>query len=124
MPHITVVYSGTVADAFDRPAFAKDLHETLVTVAGGRLQGCKTRFLRLEETWIADGSPYYAMIHAELALLAGRTAEVKRETTGAVLALLRRHTAVIPAVEVQFSVEWRDVDGDSYARHDEPKVTS
>ncbi|WP_405580741.1 5-carboxymethyl-2-hydroxymuconate Delta-isomerase [Streptomyces sp. NBC_01190] len=123
MPHITVEYSDAVTDAFDRPAFAKDLHEALVTIAGGRAAGCKTRFVRLDETYLADGSPHHAMIHAELALFAGRPPEVKRELTGAVLALLRRHTAPTPALELQFSVDFRDLDRDAYAKHDEPRVT-
>jgi 5-carboxymethyl-2-hydroxymuconate isomerase len=124
MPHITVEYSGSVADAFDRPAFARELHEALVTVAGGRAAGCKTRFVRLDETYLADGSPGYAMIHTEVALLSGRSPRVKRELNDAVLALLRRHTAPAPAVELQFSVDFRDLDRDSYVKHDEPRVAS
>jgi 5-carboxymethyl-2-hydroxymuconate isomerase len=124
MPHITVEYSDTVADAFDRPGFAKDLHQALVTVAGGRAQGCKTRFQRLTETYLADGSGDYAIIHVELALLAGRTPQVKRRLTEAVMESLRRHTAPTPAVELQFSVDYRDIDADAYARHENPKVAS
>jgi 5-carboxymethyl-2-hydroxymuconate isomerase len=124
MPHITVEYSRSVADAFDRPGFAKDLHEALVTVAGGRAEGCKTRFVPLDEEYIADGAPHHAMIHAELALLSGRTPEVKRELTEAALALLRRHTAPTPAVGLQFSVDFRDLDTEAYAKYLEPRVAS
>jgi 5-carboxymethyl-2-hydroxymuconate isomerase len=111
-----------VADAFDRPAFGKDLHEALVRIAGGRAGGCKTRFIRLDDTWIADGSPHYAMVHAEIGLLSGRTTEVKRELNEAVLALLRQHTAPLPHLEVQFSVNLRDLERETYTRHDEPRT--
>jgi 5-carboxymethyl-2-hydroxymuconate isomerase len=122
MPHITVEYSGTVADVFDRPAFAKDTHQALVDIAGGRAGGCKTRFVRLDETYIADGSAGYAMIHAQIGVLSGRTTAVKRELAEAVLGLLRKHTAPARQVELQFSVELRDLDRETYARHDEPRT--
>ncbi|WP_333769455.1 5-carboxymethyl-2-hydroxymuconate Delta-isomerase [Streptomyces sp. IBSBF 2435] len=120
MPHTTVEYSGTLAEAFDRPAFGKDLHEALVTIAGG----CKTRFVRHDDLWIADGSPYHAMIHAEMSLLSGRSAETRRALTGAVLAALRQHTAPTPQYEVQFSVDLRDLDRDAYVGHVDARTAS
>ncbi|SHN33522.1 5-carboxymethyl-2-hydroxymuconate Delta-isomerase [Actinacidiphila paucisporea] len=124
MPHTTVEYSGTLAEALDRPAFGKALHEALVTVAGGRADGCKTRFVRHDDLYIADGSPDRAMVHVEIALLSGRTPEVKRALTEAVLAALRENTAPTPRLEVQFSVDLRDLDRESYARHEEPRTAS
>ncbi|WNI15247.1 5-carboxymethyl-2-hydroxymuconate Delta-isomerase [Actinacidiphila sp. ITFR-21] len=124
MPHTTVEYSAAVADTFERRGFAEDLHKTLTTTLGVRLTSCKTRFLRLDEEYLADGSPRYALIHAEVALLSGRAPEVKRELAEAVLALLRRHAAPAPAVEVQFSVALRDLDRETYVKHDEPRVTA
>jgi 5-carboxymethyl-2-hydroxymuconate isomerase len=122
MPHTIVEYSAAVADAFDRPAFGKDLHDVLVRAAGAKADGCKTRFVRLDDTFIADGSPHYALVHAEISLLAGRTPEVKREVTEAALDLLRRHIAPLPHLEVQFSVDLRDLDRDAYVRHEEPRT--
>lgn len=122
MPHITVEYSAPLADALDRPAFAKELHEAIVTVADGRAAGCKTRFVRLDETYIADGAPHYAMIHVEIALLAGRTTGTKRELNRAVLALLRQHLTATPQFEVQLSVDLRDLDRDTYERHTDPRT--
>jgi 5-carboxymethyl-2-hydroxymuconate isomerase len=124
MPHINVEFSGSLAEAFDRPAFARDTHEALVTIAGGRPAGCKTRFVPLDETYIADGSDGYAMIHVRIGILSGRTAEVKRELNEAVLALVRKHTAPVPRVEVQMSVELRDLDRETYVRYEEPRVAS
>jgi 5-carboxymethyl-2-hydroxymuconate isomerase len=124
MPHTTVEYSGTLAGALDKPGFASTLHEILVTVAGGRADGCKTRFVRHDDLFIADGGPHHAMIHVEIALLSGRTPETKRALTGAVLAALRAHTAPTPQYGVQFSVDLRDLDREAYARHEEPGAAS
>lgn len=122
MPHTTVEYSGALADAFDRPGFAKDLHSAIVSIAGGRAGGCKTRFVRRDEMYIADGAPHYAMIHIEISVLSGRTPEVKRELNEAVLELARRHTVATPQLEVQMSVDLRDLDRDTYAGHTEPRT--
>jgi len=122
MPHISVEYSANLANAVDFPALAKDLHETIATVAGGRAGGCKSRFVRHDDYYIADGTPHYAMLHAEISLLSGRAPETKRELSEAALLLLRKHTTPTPQFEVQFSVDIRDLDRDSYARHDEPRT--
>ena len=124
MPHINVEYSKDLAEAFDRTAFAKDAHEALVSIAGGRAGGCKTRFTRLDETYIADGADGYAMIHVRIGILSGRSAEVKRELNEAVLASLRKHTAPTPRFEVQLSVELRDLDRETYVRHADPRTAS
>ncbi|SDN67801.1 5-carboxymethyl-2-hydroxymuconate Delta-isomerase [Actinacidiphila guanduensis] len=121
MPHTRVEYDEGVAAAFDRRAFAKDLHETLVAVVGGRAEGCKTRFLPLADTYIADGSDGYAMVHVEIGILGGRTPERKRELSEAVIALLRKHIAPVPEVELQTSVDVRDLDREAYVREDRPR---
>ena len=120
MPHSTVEYSENLTEPFDRPLFAKGLHEALVRIAGGRAEGCKTRFVRLTETYIADGSAAYALAHVQIGILSGRTPQVKRELAEAVLALLRECTGPVPSAEVQFSVDVRDLDRETYARHEEP----
>ncbi|SEO26504.1 5-carboxymethyl-2-hydroxymuconate isomerase [Actinacidiphila rubida] len=122
MPHLTVEYSANTAGSFDPRSLAEDLHQAVVTIAGGRAGGCKTRFVRQDEVYIADGSPHYAMVHLEIALLSGRTAETKRALSAAAIDLLRRHVAPMPRFEVQCSVDIRDLDGDAYARHDEPRT--
>ncbi|MCL2734309.1 MAG: 5-carboxymethyl-2-hydroxymuconate Delta-isomerase [Actinomycetia bacterium] len=122
MPHISVEYSANAAGSFDPASLAKDLHEAVVSLAGGRAGGCKTRFVRHDEVYIADGSPDHAMIHAEIALLSGRPAETKRALSEAALELLRRHTAPMSQFEVQFSVDIRDLDRDAYTRHEDPRT--
>ena len=122
MPHVTVEYTENVAEAFDRRAFAAGTHEALVRIAGGRAGGCKTRFVPLGETFIADGADGHAMIHVAIGILSGRTPEVKRELTEAVLALLHKHTAAVPRVELQLSVELRDLDRETYVRAEQPRV--
>lgn len=125
MPHTTVEFSADLGSAFDNVAFAEELHPLIAAIAGARVGGCVTRmlypdFIHDEYLYIADGSSYHAVIHVEIALLSGRTTEVKRELSQAVLALVRTHTAPAPGFEIQMSVEVRDIDRQTYANHTEP----
>ncbi|HEY5837195.1 5-carboxymethyl-2-hydroxymuconate Delta-isomerase [Streptomyces sp.] len=125
MPHTTVEFSSDLGSVFDTAGFAEDLHPTIASIADASVEGCKTRFLHpgfvdTDYLHIADGSPRHAMIHVEIALLSGRTTDVKRELGQAVLALVRTHTAPAPAFRIQMSVEIRELDRETYATHVEP----
>ncbi|MEV6953098.1 isomerase [Streptomyces sp. NPDC051183] len=93
MPQITVDYSASLSDAFDRRTFALSLHELTARIVSTPLDTCKTRFRRVEEAYVADGAPEHAVVHVQLGLLPGRTEAVKAELSEAVLELLRKATA-------------------------------
>ncbi|WP_151773002.1 5-carboxymethyl-2-hydroxymuconate Delta-isomerase [Streptomyces abyssomicinicus] len=116
MPHITVDHSGSLTASFDRPGFARALHPLVAEIAKTSAAGCKTRFRRVDETFVADGAPEHAVIHVDVALKPGRTGAVKAELTEAVLALLLKHVAPTPGVTVHASVDLRELD-DAYAKH-------
>jgi 5-carboxymethyl-2-hydroxymuconate isomerase len=110
MPHITVDYSNTISESFDRRAFAEALNHLTAKVIDTRVDRCKTRLRRIEEAVLGDGAPGHAMIYIELAILSGRTAESKAELTEAVLALAREHTASVPGLTVGISAYVTDLD--------------
>lgn len=127
MPHTTLEFSNVLVenDHFDRSGFVEELHPLIVSIAGGRLEACKTRmlypdFIDVDYLHIADGAPYRTMIHVEIALLAGRSPQVKAKLSQAVLDLVRKHTAAAPQIEIQMSVEIRDIDHEAYSSHTEP----
>ncbi|MCX4626098.1 isomerase [Streptomyces sp. NBC_01443] len=106
MPQITVDYSASLSDAFDRRGFADALHPLTARIADTPVDTCKTRFRRAEETFVADGAPEHALVHVELALLPGRTDEVKAELSRAVLELVRTYTgSAVPGAVVHWSVD-------------------
>ncbi|MFF5207064.1 5-carboxymethyl-2-hydroxymuconate Delta-isomerase [Streptosporangium sp. NPDC000396] len=117
MPQILVEYSDNMTDAFDRRGFALALHTLVATMAETALDSCKTRFRPIEEYVIADGAAHHAMVHIEVGLLSGRTAEAKSELARAVLALARDHMKPTPRLTVQTTVDIADLDGDSYQKH-------
>ncbi|MFF7774344.1 5-carboxymethyl-2-hydroxymuconate Delta-isomerase [Streptomyces tanashiensis] len=104
MPQITVDYSAPL----DRRGFARALHPLVVETVDTTLDACKTRFREVEELVVGDGAADDAVVHVEIALLSGRTDEVKARLADAVLDLLPAH---LKATEgVRLSVEIRDLD--------------
>jgi 5-carboxymethyl-2-hydroxymuconate isomerase len=116
MPHITVDYSESLTEAFDRPGFARELHPLTADIAKTAVGNCKTRFRRVDETFVADGAHESAVIHVQIALLPGRSDEVKSELTHAVLALLRTRVASVPDLTLYASVDVSEL-GPAYCKH-------
>ncbi|AXX31134.1 5-carboxymethyl-2-hydroxymuconate Delta-isomerase [Actinosynnema pretiosum subsp. pretiosum] len=115
MPQITVEYSASLTDAFDRRAFALALHPVLAEVAGSDLGAFKTRAYRLDEAVVGDGSGE-AMVHVRVALLSGRDAATKAAVSDAALTVLTGHLAGVAGQRVQATVEIAELDKDSYRK--------
>ncbi|WP_066934738.1 5-carboxymethyl-2-hydroxymuconate Delta-isomerase [Streptomyces sp. NBRC 110611] len=120
MPHILVDYDAALQESFDRRRFARELHSLAAKTADGiTIESCKTRFRRVDETVIAHDEPGQALIHVELAILPGRTAETKSALSQSILDLVRSHTASVPGVTVHASVDIRDLS-DAYIKQVTP----
>ncbi|MEG8275869.1 5-carboxymethyl-2-hydroxymuconate Delta-isomerase [Streptomyces sp. AHA2] len=117
MPQITVDYSADLADAFDRPGFARALHEATVEIAAARPPACKTRFRRTEDIVVGPEAGGHAHVHIHIALLAGRTEETKARLTEAALEALRTHLKQPGGLALHASAEVRDLDP-SYAKYE------
>ncbi|MFC9340127.1 MULTISPECIES: 5-carboxymethyl-2-hydroxymuconate Delta-isomerase [unclassified Streptomyces] len=104
MPQITVDHSAPL----DRRGFALALHPLVVTTVDTALDACKTRFREVDEAVVGDGSTGDALVHVEIALLFGRTDEVKARLSKAVLDLLPRFLGTPEGVRL--SVEIRDLE--------------
>ena len=114
MPQVRIEYSGNLEDGFDARRFALRVHDHLMSVAGADLASCKTRLIRLDDVVIADGSDGQGLIHVDLRILSGRTDEQKRELGAAVMRSLQQEFAKPGGLEVQLTVEVRDMDRDFY----------
>ncbi|MFF9812618.1 5-carboxymethyl-2-hydroxymuconate Delta-isomerase [Streptomyces sp. NPDC014006] len=117
MPQITVDYSERLADVFDRPGFARAVHEATVEIAAAKPPACKTQFRRTEDTVVGPDSEGHAIVHITIGLLAGRTEETKARLTEQVLQLLRQHVKPTEGLALHASAEVRDLDA-SYRKYD------
>ncbi|GGW40111.1 isomerase [Streptomyces lucensis JCM 4490] len=112
MPQITVDYSDTMENAFDRAGFARALHEAAVEIAAARPEGCKTQFRPSAYTVFGYEDPEargHAVVHVTIGLLAGRGDETKARLAEAAVELLREHVADAP-LTLHASAEIRDLD--------------
>jgi 5-carboxymethyl-2-hydroxymuconate isomerase len=113
MPQIDVQYTADLAMDFDRPAFARDLHQLMEREANAPVANCKTKFHRVEEAVIADGTGGADLVHVQVSLFHGRTAGQLAAVRQGVLDLLTKHVALSGAL---FSVETRSFDSGDYAK--------
>ncbi|KUH36181.1 MULTISPECIES: 5-carboxymethyl-2-hydroxymuconate Delta-isomerase [Streptomyces] len=110
MPQITVDYSAALDDAFDRRGYARALHPVVVATVAARTEACKTRTRRTEDLTVGDGTGRDAVVHVEVALLAGRTEEAKARLSQAAAALVRDFLKPVEGLTVHVSAEVRDLD--------------
>jgi 5-carboxymethyl-2-hydroxymuconate isomerase len=110
MPQITVDYSTSLADAFDRQGFAVALHAMVVETAAAKIEACKTRFRPTEDIVVGSEVSGHALVHVTLALLPGRTVETKAALTERALGLLRAFVKPVDGLALHASAEVRDLD--------------
>ncbi|WP_330350015.1 5-carboxymethyl-2-hydroxymuconate Delta-isomerase [Streptomyces sp. NBC_00582] len=111
MPNITVDHSASID--FDRDAFARALHASVVEIAAAKPEACKTLFREADDTAYGYEDPSeggHAIVHVTLGLLAGRTEETKARLTEVVLELLREHVKDGGGFVLHASAEVRDLD--------------
>ncbi|WP_225845090.1 5-carboxymethyl-2-hydroxymuconate Delta-isomerase [Streptomyces sp. HPF1205] len=135
MPHITVRFSDGInsinsinpADSGEgRPLLelAAQLQDAVVTIADGRLEGCRVHFPSGEgSAWVIAGEEEGAKqaVHVEIAIKAGRTDEVKARLSQAALDVLRTYLPPAADYETYLSVEVREIDPVGYVSHVEPR---
>ncbi|MFF8430591.1 5-carboxymethyl-2-hydroxymuconate Delta-isomerase [Streptomyces sp. NPDC016566] len=114
MPQISVDYSDSLV--FDRRGFARALHALTAKAIGSQIGDCKTRFRRIDETFIDDGAETHAMVFVEFWILSGRTTETKAELSESTLALLQECVTSSHGSQVHLAVSVCDLDSDVYRR--------
>ncbi|MEV7362969.1 5-carboxymethyl-2-hydroxymuconate Delta-isomerase [Streptomyces sp. NPDC003328] len=110
MPQITVDYSASLEDSFDRRGFAPALHAEVVEIAAARIEACKTQFRRTGDTTVGADLEGHAVVHVTLGLLAGRSDDTRVRLTEVTLELLRQHVKPAEGVALHLSAEVRDLD--------------
>ncbi|MET9111370.1 5-carboxymethyl-2-hydroxymuconate Delta-isomerase [Streptomyces zhihengii] len=110
MPQITVDCSPGARTALDRRTFALALHRLVVDTVDTRLEACKTRFRPADETVVGDGETDAPLVHVGIALLPGRSEELKARLSQAVVDLLLEHLGTAGGVVPHVSAEIRELE--------------
>ncbi|MEX3977736.1 5-carboxymethyl-2-hydroxymuconate Delta-isomerase [Paraburkholderia sp. EG287A] len=99
MPHLTLEYSANLADASSMSQLCESLAHVLDAQrdeSGARVYprgGIRTRALRCEQYFVADGDPGNAFLHGCLKIGAGRSQAVRRATGEALFEAIKLHFA-------------------------------
>ncbi|NIE67992.1 5-carboxymethyl-2-hydroxymuconate Delta-isomerase [Burkholderia sp. Ax-1719] len=99
MPHLTLEYSANLADAASIGQLCQTLAQVLDAqrdADGARVYprgGIRTRAVRCEQYFIADGDPHNAFLHGCLKIGAGRAPDVRRATGEALFDAIKQHFA-------------------------------
>ncbi|MEM5399301.1 5-carboxymethyl-2-hydroxymuconate Delta-isomerase [Paraburkholderia unamae] len=99
MPHLTLEYSANLADASSMGQLCESLAHVLDAQRdenGARVYprgGIRTRALRCEQYFVADGDPGNAFLHGCLKIGAGRSQAVRQATGEALFEAIKQHFA-------------------------------
>lgn len=124
MPQIILEYSTNNAAEPDYAVLFGEIHQLLHTVAGIRLENCKSRARLAEDFFIGDGNASNAFVHLQIRIIEGRSSEIKKAIGEKCLALLKRaYAKSVEALELQITVEVDDLIRDFYFKYPEGSLT-
>lgn len=114
MPHLTIEYSSNLATAIT-PAVLRTLNLALLGTGQFEEADIKSRALGFDCVAIGTTDSPRGFVAARLAILSGRSSEIKRDVANVLLEALGS-LITVGGLELQISVEIVDIDRDSYAK--------
>jgi 5-carboxymethyl-2-hydroxymuconate isomerase len=115
MPHITLEYTRNLP-GIDAAALLSKINAQLAASGVFGEADIKSRAFALDVFAVGTATGGRGFVRVEAAILDGRTPEVKRALSAGLLQVLKDNVPPASGLEVQFSVEIRDMDRDSYAK--------
>jgi len=120
MPHLILEYSKNVTLDADFTLLLSRLHSTLERIGGIRIENCKSRVYVAENFFIGSGGERNGFVHLDIRFLEGRPPEIKRQIGQEAKAILLEWCQPLnPAIDLQVTVEARDIDRSFYFKHPE-----
>ena len=117
MPHLVLEYSANVPDQPDFRRVLLDLHDALVASSLFERKDIKSRAVKHDTYAVADGAGDRAFVAVSIAILDGRSDEVKAVLSEAALdVLVRAFPRLAEGGRGAISVEVRDLHRASYRR--------
>jgi len=116
MPHLHVEYSDNLRD-LDVDRLLLRLNHTLV--GSGQFADeldIKSRAVAMASYRVGTALSERAFAHIKLSILSGRSPEVKRQLSTALLEVLKEAVPAVAGVDIQLCVEVLDIDRDSYSK--------
>lgn len=113
MPHLTLEYSNNLKMAIDPATLFAPLHQILADVAAIDIKNCKSRAIRLDKYYVADGKADIPFAHLQIRFFGGRSLTEKKEIAQKSAAHL---AAYFPESAAEITVEVADIQRECYAK--------
>lgn len=116
MPHLNLEYSDNLAD-LNVDLLLMRLNHTLV--GSGQFADeldIKSRAQAFAQYRVGVAPAERAFAHVRLAILSGRSPQVKKQLSDSLLAVLHESIAARPGLDIQLCVEVLDIDREPYAK--------
>ena len=120
MPHLTLEYTNTVRLDAEFPVVLGKLHDALATIGGINIENCKSRVYVAENFFIGEGGDRNGFVRLDIRFLEGRPPEIKRRIGQEAKVILSAWCLPLnAALDLQLTVEVRDIDRAFYFKHPE-----
>ena len=116
MPHLHLEYTANLTQLDTDKALLRLNHALVGSGQFGAEFDIKSRALKVEHYRVGTGINERGFVAVRLALLSGRSPQVKQQLSQSLLAVLHDLGPWPEGVQVQLSVELRDMERDSYSK--------
>ncbi|AZE88175.1 MULTISPECIES: 5-carboxymethyl-2-hydroxymuconate Delta-isomerase [Pseudomonas fluorescens group] len=116
MPHLHLEYTANLTQLDTDKALLRLNHALVASGQFGAEFDIKSRALKVENFRVGTGLNERGFVAARLALLSGRSPQTKQQLSQSLLAVLQDLGPWPEGVQVQLSVELRDMDRDAYSK--------
>lgn len=94
MPLITLQYTENLKNCSDFPALFQSINQVVSDLAVTDIQNCQSRAIPLKDFLRGNSPEKGAFINLEIALIIGRTDEVKQQIAETLISAIKKHFAV------------------------------
>ena len=115
MPHLTLEYTSNLG-AINPDRILLALNHALVASEHFEETDIKSRAVQLDTWRIGVSTSEHAFVHVKLAILSGRSAQVKSEISSALLRVLSASCKDLTSHPLQLCVEVQEIERASYAK--------
>lgn len=116
MPHLHLECTRNLASLEPEKLLLKLNHALMASGQFANEVDIKARAIQLDHFRVGIGLGERGFVYVRLAILAGRSSEIKQKLSADLLAALREGIALPPGVDVQLGVDIVDMDRDAYVK--------
>ncbi|WP_263260799.1 5-carboxymethyl-2-hydroxymuconate Delta-isomerase [Pseudomonas sp. RIT-PI-S] len=114
MPHLHLEYTRNLSGLEPEKLMLKLNHALMASGQFANEADIKARALQLDHFRVGIGLGERGFVFVRLAMLSGRSVEVKRKLSADLLAALHEGVILPPGTDVQFGVDIVELDRDTY----------